>query len=129
MSMKKNLVLIVEDDEFLRKVMSEKLKKEGFEVETSIDAAGALEFLKKRKPQVILLDLILPGMSGFELLDYFKKDPICKNIPIVVLSNLGQKEDKERALTAGAVDYMIKADFTPDEIVARVRKVVGQKYF
>lgn len=118
-------VLVVEDDEFLRKVMSEKLLKEGFEVEATIDAASALESLKKIIPQVILLDLILPGMDGFELLTRLKKDPAYASIPVIVLSNLGQKEDKERAISLGAVDYLIKADFTPAEIIQRVRSVLG----
>jgi DNA-binding response OmpR family regulator len=121
-------VLIIEDDEFLREVIAQKLLKEGFDVQKVIDANRASESIKEKRPKLILLDLILPGMDGFELLDHLKKTPSTRDIPVVVLSNLGQKEDKERAMTAGAVDYLIKADHTPADIVQRVREVLNQKY-
>lgn len=127
-SASKESVLIVEDDEFLREVLAQKLRGEGFDVWCSIDAIEALELMKEKKPKIILLDLILPGMDGFEMLGQLKKIPDLQDVPVIVLSNLGQKEDVDRALSAGAADYMIKANFTPADIVARIRKVISQKY-
>lgn len=117
-------VLVVEDDEFLREVISQKLNSEGFKISSTIDATSALKNIEKSKPQVILLDLILPGMDGYEFLSQIKQNPASKDIPVIVLSNLGQKEDIERAMSAGATDYMIKANFTPAEIVQKVKDVV-----
>jgi len=125
---KKNIVLIIEDDEFLRKVIAQKLEKEGFDVQTAIDAPEALDLMKKQKPDIILLDLILPGVDGFGLLDGFKKDPVYADIPVIVLSNLGEEEGRERAIDAGADDYLVKADYTPDEIVEKTRGVLSKKY-
>lgn len=121
-------VLVVEDDEFLREVICQKLIKDGFDVTAAIDANSAFEMIKEKPPQVILLDLILPGMDGFEFMSQIKKNDDTKNIPIVVLSNLGQKEDVDRATSLGAVDYLIKANFTPAEIVQKTREVLSKKY-
>ena len=121
-------VLVIEDDEFLREVISQKLNSEGFKIVSTIDAAGAFKEIDKKKPHVILLDLILPGMDGFEFLSRIKQDSAVKDIPVVVLSNLGQKEDIERAMSAGATDYMIKANFTPAEIVQKVKDVAKDEY-
>ena len=121
-------ILVVEDDEFLREVMCQKLIKEGFGVSAAIDAMGAFEEIKKSLPHLILLDLILPGMDGFEFLSQFKKDAGTKNIPVIVLSNLGQKEDVDRAMSMGAADYMVKANFTPAEIVQKIRDILGKEY-
>jgi len=121
-------VLIVEDDEFLRKVISHKLASEGFKVFEAIDAQIALQLIKKERPHLILLDLILPGIDGFGFLEMIKKDPNLGDIPVIVLSNLGQKEDQDRAMAAGAVDYLIKANFTPAEIVQKVRDAVRKNY-
>lgn len=121
-------VLIIEDDEFLRDVISQKLSKEGFEIFMAIDATEALALIEKHRPRIVLLDLILPGMDGFEFLAQLKKSPANKDIPVIVLSNLGQKEDQDRAKAAGAVDYLVKSDHTPAEIVQRIRDVIKQKY-
>lgn len=121
-------VLVIEDDEFLREVMCQKLAKEGFNVSAAIDAVGALEIIKEKPPQLILLDLILPGMDGFDFLGQLKKENTTKNIPVIVLSNLGQKEDIGKAMSSGAVDYLIKANFTPAEIVQKIRNILDKKY-
>lgn len=127
-SKESDTVLIVEDDEFLRQLVAQKLTQEGFNVIAAIDATEAFKSIHEKQPQVILLDLILPGMDGYEILDQLKKDPFTKSIPVIVLSNLGQREDIDKALKAGAGDYLIKANFTPGEIVEKVRSVLKQKY-
>jgi len=125
---KKPKVLIVEDDSFLRGVIAQKLVREGFDVEAAIDSIEAFESMKSKKPEIILLDLILPGMDGFEILSQLKKTPDSGDIPVMILSNLGQEEDKRRAMDLGAVEYFVKSDHTPDEIVQRIRAILGKEY-
>lgn len=118
-------ILVVEDDKFLRELLVRKLSKDGFDVQNAIDAAAAYAVLNDRIPKIILLDLILPGVDGFEILAHIKADPKTKDIPVIVLSNLGQKEDIEKAMALGAKDFMIKANFTLDEIIHKVRSIIG----
>lgn len=118
-------VLVIEDDKFLRELLVHKLTSEGFDVQNAIEAGAAFQVLSERKPNVILLDLILPGVDGFEILSRIKADPKISDVPVVILSNLGQKEDLDKAMALGAKDFMVKANFTLDEIVAKVRGIVG----
>lgn len=122
-------VLIVEDDRFLRDLLQQKLTKEGFNTIAAVDGEEGLRMAKEKTPQLILLDLILPGVDGFEVLHKMKSDDTLRAIPVIVLSNLGQKEDMERAMSAGADDFMVKAHFTPTEIVSKVRELIKEKYF
>ena len=117
-------ILVVEDDKFLREMISRKLDKEGYEVIQAVDGEKGEEKAKSEKPDIILLDLILPGIDGFEVLERIKKDPEVAGIPIIILSNLGQKSEVERGLSLGAVDFLIKAHFTPAEIVKKIREVI-----
>ncbi len=114
-------ILIVEDDKFLRELIVKKLAKEGYEVSEAIDGEEGIKKIKSEKPDLILLDLILPGMDGFEVLSKMKDDPLLSSIPVIILSNLGQKEDVEKGLKLGAIDYLIKAHFTPGEIIEKIR--------
>ena len=120
-------VLVVEDDEFLRQLVSRKLGDEGFDVKVAIDAEGAFKILKEIKPDIILLDLILPGLDGFQILSKMKKDKSITSIPVIILSNLGQKEDIDKAMALGAADFLVKAYFTLDEIVKKIESVLGKK--
>lgn len=120
----KLFILVIEDDKFLRELLVRKLSSEGFDVQNAIDAEAAFAILEERKPKVILCDLILPGVDGFEILKRIKADPKISDVPVVILSNLGQKEDLERAMALGATDFMVKANFTLDEIVTKVRSMV-----
>ncbi len=117
-------ILVVEDDQFLRELISQKLLGEGFQVESVIDAKNAYEVLKKNIPDIMLLDIILPGESGFSVLEKVKKDPRTAAIPVIVLSNLGQREDVTKAMALGAEEFLVKANFTPDEIVTAIKKVL-----
>ncbi len=114
-------ILIIEDDVFLNELMAKKLIEEGFDVVKAANGEEGLELTRQEKPDLILLDLILPGVDGFEILEKIKDDPEIGQIPVIILSNLGQREDIERGFDLGADDYLIKAHFTPDEIVERVR--------
>jgi DNA-binding response OmpR family regulator len=117
-------VLVVEDDKFLRELISRKLIKEGFNVESAIDGEEGIKMVKELNPAIVLLDLILPGADGFEVLSRIKGDPALSSIPVIILSNLGQKEDVEKGLKLGAVDYLIKAHFTPGEIIEKIKNVL-----
>ena len=117
-------VLVVEDDKFLRELISQKLIKDGFNVHGAIDGEEGLKMVKEFNPSIVLLDLILPGIDGFEVLSRIKNDPSMASIPVIVLSNLGQKEDVERGLKLGAVDYLIKAHFTPGEIIEKIKAIL-----
>ncbi len=121
----KLFVMVVEDDKFLRELLVRKLLSEGFDVESAIEASAAFAILAQRKPNIILLDLILPGVDGFEILGRIKADPRIADVPVIILSNLGQKEDLDKAMALGAKDFMVKANFTLDEIVAKVHAFIG----
>ncbi|HDQ16845.1 MAG TPA: response regulator [Candidatus Vogelbacteria bacterium] len=121
MSENKKIVLIVEDDEFLRSLTAKRLEKESLEVMIAVDGENAMKVLSENKPDIILLDLLLPGLNGFEVLEKIKKDDSLKDIPVVVFSNLGQKEDLEKAKNLGANDYLIKANFTLDDVIAKIK--------
>lgn len=118
-------ILLIEDDKFLRELIVKKLIKEGFIVLEANDGEEGLTKISQEKPDLVLLDLILPGVDGFELLQKAQEDPFIKNVPIIVLSNLGQKEDIDRCMKSGAVDYLIKAHLTPIEIVEKVKKALN----
>jgi DNA-binding response OmpR family regulator len=118
-------ILIVEDDKFLRELISQKLLKEGYDISEAVDGEKGLKAIKDEKPDLVLLDLILPGIDGFEVLSEVKEDALLSKIPVIILSNLGQKDDIERALKIGATDYLIKAHFTPAEIVSKVKGILG----
>ena len=122
-------ILIVEDDKFLRELISQKLVKEGYDIGSAIDGEEGVKKIKDEKPDLVLLDLILPGIDGFEVLTQMKEMPSTSSIPVIILSNLGQKEDMDKALAGGAEDFMVKAHFTPSEIVAKIKFVLKKKYF
>jgi len=117
-------ILIIEDDKFLRELISQKLIKENYEVSEAIDGEEGIKKVKEEKPDLVLLDLILPSIDGFEVLSKIKGDPNLASIPVIILSNLGQKEDVEKGLKLGAIDYLIKAHFTPGEIIEKIKNAL-----
>ena len=123
----RGLILIVEDDEFLKSMIVQRLKKEGFGVEGSPDGKKALEFLKSQIPALIILDLLLPGVDGFQVLKDIREDARLKETPVIVLSNLGELEYIDKAKALGANDYLIKAHFTLGEIMEKVNKLFLKK--
>jgi DNA-binding response OmpR family regulator len=120
-------ILIIEDDKFLRELISRKLTTEKFSIAQAVDGESGLKVVKEVKPDIVLLDLILPGIDGFEVLAKIKDDPMVSGIPVIILSNLGQREDVERGLKLGAADYLVKAHFTPNEIIEKVKTVLTKK--
>ena len=117
-------ILIIEDDRFLRELIAKKLTKESYAVSEAVDGEDGIKKIKTEKPDLILLDLILPGIDGFEVLSQMKEDQGIASIPVIILSNLGQKEDVEKGLKLGAADYLIKAHFTPGEIIEKIKAVL-----
>lgn len=115
-------ILLVEDDKFLRDLFSKKLKSEDYEVVESFDGESGLIKAKEINPNLILLDLILPGIDGFNVLKKLKEEATLNQIPVIILSNLSQEEDIKKALALGAADFIIKANFTPSEIIEKIRK-------
>ena len=117
-------ILIVEDDEFFKGLVTKKLMSEGFNVYEAADGEEALKKTKDEKLDLVLLDILLPNVDGFEVLSKIKNDPDTLSIPVIILSNLGQKEEIEKGLKLGAVDYIIKAQTTSDEISEKVKSVL-----
>jgi DNA-binding response OmpR family regulator len=122
MKKEKTKILIVEDDNFLIKAYQIKFEREGFNVFIAMDGDEGLKVVNKEKPALIVLDLMLPKMNGFEFLKKIKSDESTKNIPVIALSNLGQRADQEKALSLGAVEYFIKTEHTLEEIVEKISK-------
>lgn len=117
-------ILIVEDDTFLAGMYVTKLGLERFKTELAVDGKAGVEKAKKFKPDLILLDVLLPKMNGFEVLKEIKRDPSTAQIPVILLTNLGQKSDVLKGLEAGAADYLIKAHFMPSEVVEKIKHIL-----
>ena len=119
-------ILLVEDDPFLRNICARKLVKENFEVREAMDGEQALRMIQKAIPDIILLDLILPSIDGFEVLTKIRadKNKALAETPVIILSNLGQDEEIQRGLSLGANSFMVKANSTTGEIVEKVKKTI-----
>lgn len=120
----KNKILIVEDDFFLLEIYAHKFANAHFDIITARDGEEALTLIKKEKPDVILLDLMLPKVDGIEVLRILKKDSASSSIPVVVLTNRGEREIIEKAASLGAKAYITKITYTPTEVVSKVKAVL-----
>lgn len=120
-------ILLIEDDPFLSEIYVSKFEDSGFEIEIAKDGAAGLQKIKDSAPDLILLDIVMPNMDGFEVLRVVKGDPAAKDIPIVILSNLGEQENVQKGLALGAAVYIVKAHYTPTEVVARVKEILTSK--
>lgn len=119
-------VLIIEDDRFLGDLLAGHLKKSGLLVDLCPDAKMGLGKIHARTPSLLVLDLLLPDMNGFELLEKLREEKIVPALPVMILSNLGQKAEIERAMSLGAKDFLIKAHFDLDSITEKVKKMLSQ---
>lgn len=113
-------ILLVEDDEFLSVLIKNKLLKRGVSVLYAKDGEEAIKVLEKNKPDLILLDLILPKMSGFEVMRRMRENPQIESIPIIVISNLGQPEDVQKGKNLGAIEYFVKAKISIDDLINNI---------
>ncbi len=122
MSITKKKILLVEDDTLISSMYKIKFKADGFEVVIASDGASALELAKKEKPDIVMLDIILPQLDGFTVLEELKKDQTTKHIPVIMLTNLGTTEDKAKGEKLGAIDYLVKASLTPAQVSQRIKE-------
>lgn len=119
-------ILVIEDDKYLREVLVEKLKKERFEVCEAVDGEAGFKMTVEKKPDLVVLDIILPLLNGFDYLEKKANNADIGKIPVIILSNLGQQEDVERGMKLGAKDYVVKAHFTPNDLIAKVQGQLGK---
>ena len=120
-------VLLAEDDKFISRAYQDGLSRAGFTVTAVFDGNEALEKLKSDKPDIILLDVIMPEKNGFEVLEEIKKDNELKRVPVIILSNLGQDTDIQKGRELGAVDYLIKSNFSMGEVIEKIKKYLASE--
>ena len=113
-------ILLAEDDEFLSSLLKNRLQREGFSVQLAKNGIEVVEMVKSFKPDLVLLDIILPGKLGFDILAEMKADPKLAKLPFMVMSNLGQDEDIQKAKALGAIDYFVKARIMIDDLIKRI---------
>lgn len=118
-------ILLVDDDQFITVAYKDGLERAGYDVTIARNGEEALEALKSLKPDIILLDLIMPKMNGFEFLQSVKSDKNFKEIPVLVLTNLSQDSDKEEARSYGVVDFLVKADVSLKDLITRLQEILG----
>ena len=120
-----NKILIVEDEEFLVQALKDNLKLEGYIFNTAANGEEAMDRIRKQRPDIILLDLLMPKKDGFYALEEIKKNPDLKLVPIIVLSNLGGDAEIKRALELGADDYFVKSQHPIEEVIEKVKEYLG----
>lgn len=118
--MENKKILLIEDDPFLSSLLKNRFSKEGVEIMYARDGQEAINILKDAQPNLILLDLILPKKSGFEVMETIRQDPQLRDAPIIIISNLGQPEDMQKGQELGAVEYFVKAKTSIDDLVKNV---------
>ncbi len=117
-------ILVIEDEATLQKALNEVLSEEGYNVVSSLDGLRGLELAKEEIPDLILLDIILPKMDGFEVLKRIKEDDKISKIPVIILTNLSDLNDIQKALDLGATTYLVKADFHIEDVLKKIKKVL-----
>jgi len=117
-------ILFIEDESALQKTFGDLFKSENFEMIPALDGESGLKLAKEKKPDLILLDLILPKLSGFDVLKELKKDESTKNIPVIVLTNLEGLEDIGKVLESGATTYLVKANYSLEEVLEKIKKAL-----
>ncbi|MFZ2969796.1 MAG: response regulator [Minisyncoccia bacterium] len=124
---KKVKVLIIEDDSYISDMYKIKFESENFETIVAEDGISGIKEIEKQKPDIVLLDIVMPKVDGFSVLKMIKKNEDSKDIPVVLLTNLGQKDNVERGFELGATSYIIKAHFTPSEVVKKVKEILEKE--
>jgi CheY-like chemotaxis protein len=119
-------ILIVEDEEIIISLLQKKLIKEGYEILIARNGEAGLKVTREKKPDLVLLDIIMPKMGGLEVMEEMAKDSRIKNIPVIVISNSGQPVEIDRAQKLGAKDWLIKTEFDPQEVIDKVVKQIGK---
>ena len=120
-------VLIIEDEPLVVRMYEKSLRFDNFEVISALNGLEGLEKMKSEKPDLVLLDVMMPEMNGIQVLDEMEKDPTIKDIPVVMLTNLSGEHDAELAMSKGAVQYWVKKDAKPQELGTRINEVLESK--
>lgn len=120
-------IILVEDEKILANLLEKKLKEEGYEVLVAFDGKSGLDIIRKENPNLVLLDIVMPVMGGFEVMEEMNKDGEInlKKIPVIIISNSGQPVEINRALQLGIKDYLIKTEFDPKEVIEKVKRQIG----
>jgi CheY-like chemotaxis protein len=118
-------ILLVEDEKLMIDLLQRKLTKEGYEISVAQNGEEGLKKMKEIKPDLVLLDIIMPKMSGLEVMEEMQKDKELRAIPVIVISNSGQPVEIDKAQKLGAKDWLIKTEFDPQEVVDKVKKQIG----
>jgi len=118
-------ILIIEDEEIISNLLAKKLSQVGYEVKTAFNGQEGLEILEQEKPDLVLIDIVMPKKDGFETISEVKGDPTLKDIPIIIISNSGQPVELDKAKEMGVNDWFIKTDFDPQEVIQKVKKQIG----
>lgn len=127
MAESKGKILIVEDDRYISKMYQLKLSLEGYTVEVAENGREGVDKIKAFGPEIILLDILMPELDGFEVLKIVKAEEATKNIPILIMSNLGQEDHIQKGMEMGAIGYIVKSQFTPSKVVEKIKEVLGAK--
>ncbi|MDD2696802.1 MAG: response regulator [Candidatus Pacebacteria bacterium] len=117
-------ILLIEDDPFLIDIYTTKIKESGFGVEVATDGEQAIKKIEELKPDLVILDIVLPEVDGWEILRRIKSELKLEDLKVIILSNLGQKEEVEKGIKLGAVKYLIKAHYTPSQVVEEIKKIL-----
>jgi CheY-like chemotaxis protein len=115
-------ILLIEDEEIILVLLKKKLENEGYEVIVARNGDQGLELMRKKNPDLVLLDIVMPKMGGMEVMEAMQKDAQLSTIPVIIISNSGKESELERARELGAKDWLIKAEFDPQEVIDKVRK-------
>jgi DNA-binding response OmpR family regulator len=120
----KKFILIVEDDNFLSDIYQNQLQQAGFETRVVIDGQAALVAVKEKIPNLITLDMIMPGMNGFDFFETLRQDKKYEDIPVMILTNLGQENDKKRCLELKKCSYFVKTEISIDDVISKIKEQV-----
>lgn len=123
----KGKILIVEDDRYISKMYQLKLSLEGYDVQVAENGEEGVDKVKEFMPDIMLLDILMPKLDGFEVLKIVKADDTTKNIPVLVMSNLGQEDHVEKGMKLGAIGYVVKSQYTPSKVVEKIKSVLAGK--
>lgn len=123
----KGKILIIEDDRYISKMYQLKLSLEGYDVQVADNGRIGLDKVKEFMPDIILLDILMPELDGFEVLRAVKENGETKNIPVLIMSNLGQEDHIEKGMKMGAIGYIVKSQFTPSKVVEKIKEVLAKK--
>lgn len=127
MAEEKGKILIIEDDRYISKMYQLKLSLEDYDVQVAENGKQGVDKVKEYMPDIILLDILMPELDGFEVLKIVKSDPTTKDIPVLIMSNLGQEDHVEKGMKLGALGYIVKSQYTPSKVVEKIKSVLAEK--